>query len=387
MPFFSKIGSLSSVTAARLEPGQQEILETEQLVKRKMVPLSRIYQKQERQKEQMSAMQIQASLRNERFQELNDYVYGVQKLVSASASSVYVIQNGETVNEWYSGFHRLGGQSRSVDERSRFNVASIRKTYLGLAVSLALHEGKIRNIDDEICDYLPDLDEKLMAGTTIRHCLTHTHGLQSPNKRLFPPGSGWKYNNAGVNLLIRIINAVFGKPLAAVLQERLFKPYGLTETGWCKDPKEELVWVDDVYAGEQGGENNLFVSTRELAHWGYLHLTKGKHEGGQPVAAEVFARAAAFATPAMLDETLPRNGFFWHVQDRPRPRSEIGGEVPIGSFQSFGFYGTALLVIPKFDAVAVRMLNQTGPNPPGYDYIRDIQTFGNLVCSCLAMKG
>jgi uncharacterized Fe-S cluster-containing MiaB family protein len=29
------------------------------------------------------------------------------------------------------------------------------------------------------------------------------------------------------------------------------------------------------------------------------------------------------------------------------------------------------------------MYNQNGPNPEGYDYLKDIKTFGNLVCECV----
>jgi CubicO group peptidase (beta-lactamase class C family) len=67
------------------------------------------------------------------------------------------------------------------------------------------------------------------------------------------------------------------------------------------------------------------------------------------------------------------------VQDKPRPLSELGNELPKGSYQSLGFYGNAVLVIPEYNIVAVRMLNQIEPEPAEYDYLKDIQSFGNLV--------
>lgn len=220
--------------------------------------------------------------------------------------------------------------SRKVDVKSQFNIASIRKTYLGFAISLALFEGRIKGLNDSVSVYLDGLDDDVIAGTTIRHLLTHTQGLYSPLKRMFPSGSDWKYNNAG--------------------------------------------------------EANLFVSTRELAFWGYLHLTKGYYQGKQILSNLIFEQAVKIITPSALDVTLPRNAFFWWVQDRPRATSELGEHLPKGAFQSLGIYGNALLVIPEYNVVAVRMLNQTERSPSGYDYLRDIQTFGNMVSECILAR-
>ena len=316
------------------------------------------------------------------FADLNQSVWETKNLISATAASALIIHNGVIVSEWYSGFHDNNENSRLVDAESRFNIASIRKTYLGFAISLALHEGRIKGLDDAVSDYLDDLDANVIRGTTIRHLLTHTHGLYSPLRRIFPAGTDWTYNNAGVNLLIKIVQIVFDRPLAKVIEEKLFLPFGFSESGWRKEKSEKLIWLDESYAGEQGGEANLFVSTRELGFWGYLHLTKGYHQGKQLIPKHIFEQAVTISTPSALDDSLPRNGFFWWVQDKPRPSSELGEQLPKGSYQSLGIYGNALLVIPQYNLVAVRMLNQLERSPLGYDYLKDIQNFGNMVMKC-----
>ncbi|WP_173275492.1 serine hydrolase [Paenibacillus sp. NEAU-GSW1] len=330
-------------------------------------------------------MQRNLNIHQHAFAELNQYVSDTCKGVGASASSVLVIHNGTIVNEWYSGFHEHGKDSRKVDAESQFNVASVRKTYLALAISLALCEKRISSIDDLAVRYLnnADIDERSAGSTTIRHLLTHTHGLNSAGETIFAAGTDWEYNNAGVNLLLRIVRNVFHKPLARVVEERLLVPYGLDRTGWRKEKSPELVWPGESYGGDTGEEANLFVSTRELAYWGYINLMQGSVDGCQLLPKAVFEQATAIATPSMLDESLPRNGFFWWVQDRPRPDSEIGEQLPLGSYQALGLYGNAVLIIPEHQVVAVRMLNQTGGNPPGYNYIKDIQRFGNLVLECV----
>lgn len=323
------------------------------------------------------------------FYPLQEHVEMIQSRLTAEAASIYVIQNGRTMYEWYSGRH--GGDAaagngddaaRLIDEQSRFHIASVRKTYLGLAIGLALYEGRIGSLDDSVERYLDQSNGSAIYGTTIRHLLTHTHGMESLYSRSFPPGSDWTYNNVGVNLLIRIIEVVFREPLAKVLSSRVFEPCGFKETGWCKDRGDKLVWTGEHYVSDTGAEANLFVSTRELALWGQLHLEKGQLNGVEVIPSCVFEQVLSVVTPEELPGGLPRHGFFWWVQDKPRERSELGSELPLNSFQSLGFYGNICLVIPETQTVAVRMLYSSQPDPADYDYIQDVQTFGNIAYRC-----
>lgn len=317
---------------------------------------------------------------NKAFIELNDYVLQVKNKISATAAATYIIHNDRIVNEWYSGVHDNSKPSRLVDEESQFNVASVRKTFLGFAISLALHEGKVRSIDDLVVDYLNELDREALRHITIRHLLTHTHGLGDLHNRMFLQGTDWKYNNTGVNLLIEIIRKLYKIPVSQLLEERLFSPMGFNQTGWRKENNEKLVWLNEQYKDDQGNQANLFMSTKELAYWGYLHLNKGAINGNQILPKEIFEQTTTIISPPDLEQQLPRNGFFWFVQDEPRSFTELGDKLPHGSFQSLGATGCACLVIPKCKTVAVRMYNQTGQNPLGYDYLKDIKTFGDLVC-------
>ena len=85
----------------------------------------------------------------------------------------------------------------------------------------------------------------------------------------------------------------------------------------------------------------------------------------------------------MIDVDLPQNGFLWFVKDLPAKKTEIGEQVPKGSYQILGYTGVAVLVIPKHDVVAVRMFNSFG-SPDGFDYLSDIRAFGDTVMECLS---
>ncbi|MEV5029240.1 serine hydrolase domain-containing protein [Paenibacillus sp. LPE1-1-1.1] len=320
-----------------------------------------------------------AHTNNDKYRALNDHVVKVKDQLSCSAAATLVIHNDTIVTENYFGSYEYHSKIQSVMPSTRFNVASVRKSYIGFAISLALYQKKLSSVDDYISDYIDDLNLAAVKGVRIRHLLTYTHGLKNNHEKLFPPGTSWKYNNVGINMLIRLIRKIFEAPLSEVMKQYVFKPCNFVETGWCKNRDENLVWLNEEYDADQGGEANLFVSARELAFWGYLHLNRGLVNGRQIVPKEVVEQATTIHSPACLDNTLPRNGFAWWIQDKPRTISEIGNTVPTGSYQILGKTGCACLVIPEHRLVAVRMYNQVGSNPSGYDYLEDIKDFGDKV--------
>lgn len=320
--------------------------------------------------------------KNDKYLALTNHVIKAKNQISSSAAATFIIHNDTIVHENYFGSYENNSKIHSVIPSTRFNVASVRKSYIGFAISLALYQNKLSSIDDYISDYLNDLNLDAVKGVKIRHLLTHTHGLKNDHEKLFPPGTNWNYNNVGINMLIRLIRKLFEAPLSEVMQKYVFKPCNFVETGWCKNRDECLIWLNEEYANDQGEEANLFVSTRELAFWGYLHLNGGLVNGQQIVPKEVIEQATTNQSPANLDDILPRNGFAWWIQDKPRAISEIGHTIPSGSYQIIGITGCACLVIPEHRLVAVRMYNQVAPNPLGYNYLEDIRAFGDKVLSC-----
>ncbi|WP_175989227.1 serine hydrolase [Bacillus sp. Marseille-Q1617] len=324
----------------------------------------------------------------EGMQPLYNYVKRVKNQISASASSVYIIQGDEVIGEWYEGIDPAS--HRIIDEETRYNVFSVRKSYIGLAAAILIQEGKIGGLDDLVSTYLGE--NMLYNGITIRHLVTHTHGLNDDQVEFVksaPAGTVWDYNGAGLSLLYKIILKVSGSTVNEIVTERVFNPLKFTETGWETVPGKYL--TADVNERNEpnirledhtGFERNLFVSARELAHWGYVHLKKGRVGNEQFLPEVLFERTTAIQTPEQLKNT-PQNGFFWFRNENRFEDSELGEDLPAGSYQILGASGCTCLVIPKYDAVAVRMYNKRG-NPQGYDYLRDIKNFGNMVNSILA---
>ena len=325
---------------------------------------------------------------NDHFQPLHEYTLLRQQEIGATAAATYIIQQDTIVNEWYSGRQAGNEGARIVDACTRFNVASVRKTYLALAISMLIEQGLIPSIDDEIGSYLPQY-EQLARGVTVRHLLTHTHGLAERDgdlNREFPSAESWAYCNTGIDLLIQLVAKLSGQSLSRYLNEHVFIPYQLHETGWCTDVHDQEHCISNYYDdpdnwvgpyhSDAGDQSNLFISARDLAMWGYIHLRQGHIGGKQLLPRRVFERVAALQTPSTVPAHLPRNGFIWWLQ-HDTPSNQLGERLPSSSYQVLGITNCVCLVIPELDAVVVRMHNALH-NPPGYGYLSDVREFGNL---------
>ncbi|RIW30378.1 class C beta-lactamase-related serine hydrolase [Bacillus salacetis] len=328
---------------------------------------------------------------SEPFRDLTEYSKEAKERMKASGSAILIMKENEIIHEWYSGSHHFEQGARKIDVHSQFNVYSTRVTYIGLAAAISMHEGYLK-LDDKISSYFHDLDKNVLGNTTIRHLVTRCTGLKIKGnsvKRIAEPGT--LVESKRPDLLAAIIMQTTGKTVNEIISEKVFYPLGFSHSEWAAEGKNTLVCdiqspgtYPTIRIGSTlGDDRNLYVNARELALWGQLHLQKGEVNGKQILPRAVFDLAVNIQSPAALDRTLPKFGFYWWMKDGMVSYSgdELGGEVPEGSYQILGASGCACLVIPKYNAVAVRMYNSLH-NDGKYDYLHDIRTFGNL-----AVKG
>ena len=131
-----------------------------------------------------------------------------------------------------------------------FQSGSMGKQFTATAIMMLVEEGKI-GLEDKITKYFPD-SPSTWNDITIRRLLTHTSGIKNYtegeiNYRLdysedellkkaqsfpldFPPGDKWNYSNTGYLVLGVLIHKVTGKFYGDFLQERIFRPLGMTTT-------------------------------------------------------------------------------------------------------------------------------------------------------------
>ncbi|WP_246586568.1 serine hydrolase domain-containing protein [Cytobacillus gottheilii] len=327
----------------------------------------------------------------DKLSDLITWLEEIKEKNQSSASSLYILRDNEVILEHYNGYHSNSTDAVPITSSSQFNIASARKSYLGLAVAYALYEGKIKSLDDYAINYFEDIDEQLLGKTTIRHLVTHSHGLHEKENgaifREFEPGQGWAYRGVNVLMMTRLVNRLFNMSFPALLEERVFSPLGFKETAWQTKENELLVKeiIDPEAKGSfklgsyaDGTESNLHTSAREFAEWGNLHLNKGFVNGKQIVPSEVIEIATRIQSPIYKDNKLPQNSLFWYVQGTPTVYSEIGERVPKGSYQILGITGPTLLVIPEYNVVVAKMYNKRY-NYGGENYLYYLREFSNLV--------
>ena len=139
-----------------------------------------------------------------------------------------------------------------------FNIGSINKAFTALAVRMLAAEGEL-SLDDTIGKFLPDYANKTAAErVTVRHLLDMTSGigdffgdrfaaadkekirsladylpLFADRPLAFEPGGGSLYSNGGYIVLGLIIEKVSGVDYYTFVRDRVFKPAGMTDSGWA----------------------------------------------------------------------------------------------------------------------------------------------------------
>lgn len=326
-----------------------------------------------------------------KLEKLITWVEDIKEKNKSSASSLYILKDNRVILDYYNGYHSNSDKAVPITSFSQFNIASARKSYLGLVIAYALYEGKIKSLDDYAVDYFVGIDEKLLGKTTIRHLVTHSHGLHERKDgtifREFEPGRSWSYRGINVLMMTQLVNRLFNKSFPELLNERVFLPLGMKETAWqtkfngtlvkeITDPNVEGTYKFGRF--NDGTESNLHTTAREFAQWGNLHLSKGLMNGKQIVPKDVIEIATQIQSPIYKNNKLPQNGLFWYVQGTPAVYSELGERVPKGSYQILGITGPTLLVIPEYNVVVAKMYNKRY-NYGGDNYLYYLREFSNLV--------
>jgi CubicO group peptidase (beta-lactamase class C family) len=177
---------------------------------------------------------------------IDEYIQAEMKAQQIPGVSLAVVKNGEIVLAKGYGLANLEHQV-PVKPETIFQSGSMGKQFTATAVMMLVEEGKL-TLDDKITKFFPDGPEA-WCDITVRHLLTHTSGMGDyPDdfdlrhdytedemvQRIktiplaFQPGEKWSYSNLAYVMLGVLIHKVSGKFYGDFLQERVFKPLGMT---------------------------------------------------------------------------------------------------------------------------------------------------------------
>jgi CubicO group peptidase (beta-lactamase class C family) len=272
-------------------------------------------------------------------------------MTAMRTSGVLVLKDGRIVLERYA----LG--RGPADRWTSFSVAkSVTSTLVGAAIA----DGKIKSLDAQVTDYIPELKGSAYEGVTIRQLLTMTSGVKwnedyaDPKSdvaqagqtilepgvdpivsymrrlpRADPPGAKFVYKTGETDLAGILVSNAVGKPLADYLSEKIWAPYGMEQDG---------VWLDDP-AGRQHGGCCISMTLRDYARFGQFILDGGK-VGGRAVlpagwVADASAMHVTFPHPAgaAAEDGERGYGYFWWLLD--------------DGFAAEGVFGQQVFIYPQ----------------------------------------
>jgi len=181
------------------------------------------------------------------------------------SGSILIAQDGEVLlSRGYGSANRELGISNTP--QTRFRLGSVTKQFTAMAILILQSQGRL-NVQDPICRYIEDCPGT-WRDITIHHLLTHTSGITSmvmysgsfpitPAKLIalfkdlsldFQPGEKFSYSNCGYWVLGYIIEQVSGQSYKDFIQQAIFEPLEMHDSGYDQDTPGLAVGYKDQYS-------------------------------------------------------------------------------------------------------------------------------------------
>jgi CubicO group peptidase (beta-lactamase class C family) len=255
----------------------------------------------------------------------------VGPIMDRGPASGIVMRHGYIVAEW--------GDPKRADITN-----SVTKTFLTTVVGLAWQRGLIRDVSDYARDYMPPHVDLFEAphNQNIKwdHLLRQTSDWQGTlwdkpdwadrpvgttleeqkNRKLWEPGTHFKYNDVRVNVLAFAALQVWRRSLPDVLREEVMEPIGASSTWrWYG---YESSWVDidgkKVQSVSGGGHwgGGMFINAYDMGRFGYLFLRNGKWKD-KPIVSEKWIQMAR--TPGPDNATYGYANWYLNTGRKPLP--------------------------------------------------------------------
>ena len=334
---------------------------------------------------------------------------------------VGVARGGDIAYVDAAGFQDLATRA-PMTERSLFRIYSMAKAVTAVG-AMILHEEGLFELDDPVAKYLPAfervqvLDEA--TGTlraparpiTVRDLFLHTSGLSHRNDELYrnaqvrsrsipmerfvdnvsaqplleDPGTAYRYSES-TTVLGGLIEVWSGRPLDVFMQERVFGPLGMTDTGFWVEPGDVGRLTTAYRPRESGGLEpfelealpftvkpellegtvGLVSTVPDYLHFAQMLLDEGELGGARILAPETVRMMVANGLSDQVVEGRG-NGLGWGLANVNVVLDPEGLSAPsaVGEYTWNGSAGTVFWVNPEEDMVIVIMLQRQPANPEG----------------------
>jgi CubicO group peptidase (beta-lactamase class C family) len=267
-----------------------------------------------------------------------------------------ILKNGYIVAQW--------GDIERVDM-----TFSVTKSYLSTVAGLAIDNGLIANIDENVNKYVWDNTFEGAHNSTItwRHLLTQSSDWAGclfdicdwadrppkdgdiddwKNRKRFASGTHYQYNDVRVNVLAYSLLQVWRKPLPMILKEKIMDPIGASSSWRWFGYEKSYVNMDGLMmqsvsgGGHHGG--GIFINSLDQARFGLLFLRKGKWKN-QQLLSEKWVDAAH--QPSAANKSY---GLMWWTNEEGKM-----GNFSKNIYSANGFGGNFIVVDNEHDLVIV----------------------------------
>ena len=367
-----------------------------------------------------------------RWQALDDYLQQHTAANGFPGAVALIEKDGQRLFQRHYG-HQDIARTQPMREDSLFRIYSMTKPVVSVAVLQLMEQGRLQ-LDDPLSRLLPEfagtrvLFEPSTGGVyslpspqplTLRHLLTHTSGLSAASDqhpaaaralidagveaslslaevsaRLAtvplsdPPGTHFHYEGSNTLLLGRVVEVVSGQPLADYLQQHIFNPLGMADTGF-EVPQEQRYRVVDLATGDAGAlvlanthsarhpgdrlnpydnaAGGLYSSAADYLRFARALLDDGSGPGPALLRPETLALmmgdqlGSAFGAPIAGFSAGEGFGLGGYVITDPVARGRLGS---VGQFGWSGAASTWFMVDREQQLVAILLMQYVGDGQP-----------------------
>lgn len=292
------------------------------------------------------------------------------KNVNAQNGTIaYVIIKNDSIwfENYYDGF----------DEDSKSNSFSMAKSYVSALLGKAIMDGYIKNLDQPVCDFIPEFCEGDAAKMTVGDLSSMASGTNWDERYYSPfsittrayfdddltkvmtglkvvrePGTSYKYASGDTQMLAIAIERASGKKLYDYLTESFWKPLGSENQAlWQVDSEDhDLVKAYCCIAS----------NAKDFARMGKLYKDHGKWNGKQLLDSAFIAKSI---TPRFAES--PEYGYGWWLKT-------VGDK---HFFMMRGHLGQYVIVEPNDNVIIVRLGHSKGPGDAVASFTPDISAY------------
>ena len=293
-------------------------------------------------------------------------LYGIDEFNERTHSNaLLILKNGKVVTEIY----RNGSEPET-----QFISWSTAKSFTSTMVGLAIEDGYIESVEDDLTDYLPSLIGSAYEGVSIKHALQMASGvgwdessydfddlskplayqwensiirqryrfIEGANRLIkeTKPGLQFNYSTMESSILGWLVENASAQRLANYMEERLWHQAGMEfDAVWLLDGPGEI--------GREMAGGMLAASLRDFGRYGLLMLNKGK-AGARQVISENWIEEATTPDSAAIDYGALYDGY-------PLGYGYQWWLFPDGRFEAQGLFGQLIYIAPDENVVIVKL--------------------------------